>query len=528
MKNACAGVCIGFLLFFGSWGVLFWNEGRAVKRQQDLDEGRDLVLQVGLTQANGTIDKSFDTKLIYVTGTVDGGTSSSIIDDVFNLDVSNETQALKYAREVQMYQWQERSETRTEKTSTGGTRQVKTYYYDQAWSSTLISSTSFKESAQHVNPTSFRISPYSATSPSIALGAYSMSDLLLGEIDWWTTWFDAPVNPSELQFSGNYSKSFGAGQFQLSLNPNTVSIGDTRVTFSVVLPDSVSVVAMQNSDGTLVPYITEGDRELWLFSRGVRTSDELFQEAEDDNTQLTWILRFVGFLCMCFGVCLILNPIATAFDVLPFCGDALEGCIGGCIIPCIALVICVPMSLLIISIAWIFYRPVFAAVSIAMLVILGFIFVKYLKPKLSKPPANGGNPDGKPNNQQFGQPNQQYGQPNQQQFQEQPYQQNQPYGQAATAVPMGNQPPPYGEQEIPVSMPPPPAYGNNEPAPFGMALDNPPPQSNPGYGGNDYGNNDGYGNNNYSGGGGGYPSAPPAPPQQSYGGGGGGVYKPPA
>lgn len=468
-----------------------------MKRQQDLDEGRDILVQVGLTQANGTINKDLDSMLVYVTGTVDGG-NSSIFDDVFNLNV---TSALKYAREVEMYQWQERSETRTEKTSGGSTREVKTYYYDQDWYRYLVVSSSFKESAQHANPTSFLISSYSATSTSISLGAYSVSDRILGEVDWWTTWLDAPVNASDVQFS-NFTSSYSPGQFQLRQNSASNTLGDTHVNFQVVLPDEVSVVAMQNSDGNLVPYVTEGDRELWLFSRGVRSSDELFQEAEDDNTTFTWILRFVGFIVMVIGICLVLNPIATAFDVLPFCGDALEGCIGGCIIPCIALCISIPMSLLIISIAWIFYRPIFAAVTLVMLLIVGFIIFKYIKPKLSKTPLEG-------------KPSQQYGQ------------------SSATAVPMGNQQVPYGEQEIVVgpagndfvSPSQPPPQNVSEPEHFSMALDNPPPPSNPGYGSNSYGDNDGYGSNNY---GGGYPSAPQEPVSQTYGSSGTGVYKPPS
>eukprot|EP00980_Cylindrotheca_fusiformis_P024235 scaffold11675_cov123-Cylindrotheca_fusiformis.AAC.4 len=441
MKNALAGVCIGFLLFFGSWGLLFWNEGRAVKRQQDLDEGRDLVVQVGLTQANGTIDKSLDSKLIYVNGVVSGG-SSNIFDDEFDLNVTKLTNALKYRRDVEMFQWQERTETKTEKTSAGGTKKTTSYYYDQVWSSSLISSSSFRESANHVNPTSFLISPYSATASPITLGAYKMADVLLGEVNWWTTWNDVPLNSSSYSVSG-YTSTFGSGQFQLSKASSTASIGDTRVTFETVLPDDVSVVAMQTSDGSLKPYITEGDRELWLFSRGTVSSDELFNEAEDDNTTLTWILRFVGFLCMVFGICLVLNPIATAFDVLPFCGDALEGCIGGCIIPCIAVVISIPFTLLIISIAWIFYRPYFAAVTVVMLAILGLIYFYYLKPKLQEQNTS---PEGKQTEEQ--------------------------YEPSATAVPMGDQQAPNQS----------PQYGGNEPAPFSMALDNEAPPQNQGYG----------------------------------------------
>lgn len=247
---------------------------------------------------------------------------------------------------------------------------------------------------------------------------------------------------------------------------NMDSIGDTRVNFAVVLPDEISVVAKQGSSGQLESYITSGDRELLLFSRGIKTSDEMFNQAEEDNNTMTWILRFAGFIAMVIGVCLILNPIATAFDVLPFCGDALEGCIGGCIIPCIALVICVPMSLLIISIAWIFYRPVFAIGSLVMIGLLVFFYFKYMKPKLAKPPTQQSNPDAKPPNQSF---NENYDKPQTQNY-------NESYGQPqASAEPMGY------EQQNKYTEPVQQQNNYQEHLPFGQALNNPPPATYPGF-----------------------------------------------
>ncbi|KAL3940724.1 MAG: hypothetical protein SGBAC_004795 [Bacillariaceae sp.] len=430
MQSACAGVCVGILLFFGSWGVLFWNEGRAVKRQQDLDEGKGAVQLVGLTTANATVDKSFDNKLVWVTGVVDGG-NANIYDDLLKLNVTNLTKAIAYSRSSEMYQWVENKSTKTEKTSGGGTRQVTTYSYSQAWSSQLVSSSAFREQqAGRTNPTSFLLTSYSTESNDIGLGAYSVDYSISSYVSWSEAWTDAPVNASLVTFS-NYTTSFSGGQVYVRKSAGIDSVGDNRATLRVTLPDTVSVVAKQSSTGGLEPYITEGDRELLLFSRGEQSSDEMFAQAEEDNSTLTWILRFVGFLCMVFGVCLILNPIATAFDVLPFCGDAMEGCIGGCIIPCIALCISVPLSLLIISIAWIFYRPYFAVGTLLMLAILGFFYFKYMKPKLEKKPG-------------------------QQQQQQQGGQQA--YNEQKQAVPAQ----PYGGEEQP----------KTEEVPFGQALDN--------------------------------------------------------
>jgi len=447
MQSACCGVCVGLLLFFGSWGVLFWNEGRAVKRQQDLDEGRGILQQVGLTTINATIDKGLDNKLVYVKGTVDGG-NATIYDDLFKIDVTNATNgAIKYERSTEMYQWKEETSTRTEKTSLGGERTIKSFSYTKVWSSTLISSSSFKETQIPANPTNFLVPGFVATSDDIGLGPYRLSIDISNQVSWETIWTDVPVNTNDLNFTG-YTTTSSQGQVNLRKTANIDTVGDNMVTFSVVLPDDVSVIAKQGSGGVLEPYITEGDRELLLFSRGDLSVEELFKQAEEDNNLWTWILRFVGFLCMVFGISLMLNPIATAFDVLPFCGDALEGCIGGCIIPCIALCISVPLSLMIISIAWIFYRPEYAIGTLVMLGLLVFLYINYFKPKLSEAPSQSGASAEKPN-QSFNE-----------NFRE----------QEATAVPVIPASPYGGEKQQ-----------KTEAVPFGQALDNPPPANSGGY-----------------------------------------------
>ena len=49
MKDSFVTVLFGLLLFFGSFPFLFWNEGRAVRRQRDLDEGVSKVLDIALS-----------------------------------------------------------------------------------------------------------------------------------------------------------------------------------------------------------------------------------------------------------------------------------------------------------------------------------------------------------------------------------------------------------------------------------------------------------------------------------------------
>ncbi|HJL23314.1 MAG TPA: hypothetical protein RMH80_13870, partial [Polyangiaceae bacterium LLY-WYZ-15_(1-7)] len=46
LVESIKGVLVGILFFLGSFPLLFWNEGRAVRRAKDLEEGRGAVVAV--------------------------------------------------------------------------------------------------------------------------------------------------------------------------------------------------------------------------------------------------------------------------------------------------------------------------------------------------------------------------------------------------------------------------------------------------------------------------------------------------
>ena len=47
--DSIKGVLFGLLLFVIAFPLLFWNEGRAVRRAQDLAEGRGAVVEASAT-----------------------------------------------------------------------------------------------------------------------------------------------------------------------------------------------------------------------------------------------------------------------------------------------------------------------------------------------------------------------------------------------------------------------------------------------------------------------------------------------
>ncbi|KPA17340.1 protein containing DUF1625, partial [Candidatus Magnetomorum sp. HK-1] len=73
---------------------------------------------------------------------------------------------------------------------------------------------------------------------------------------------------------------------------------------------TVSLIAKQTGD-TFSPYRTKVGREIEFLSVGYFTAEEMFEQAKSENSILTWILRFVGYLLMIIGFAMIFAPLFT-------------------------------------------------------------------------------------------------------------------------------------------------------------------------------------------------------------------------
>ena len=402
MKDSCKGAGFGILLFFLSFVLLIWNEGRTVRRARDLDEGRENVFQLDPTvdsrqalqniwQDNQNKDPSF-VPLLYITGDLTD-LDQSLMDPLLGVTGDD---ALKLQRQVEMYQWSESSTSRREKRSNGQTVTVTEYSYSKTWSPFLIDSTSFREQrSDRVNPTSFPFEAASWIADPIWLTdandgevLLTLGDPVVDRVDWWQSVNDVSVadvqdnnTRSQLSQYGNnglfYASSWSATSVKNGTSttgtPNNPTVGDVRITFNQVPADTVSIIAgllspsSSGSDdtnvtslGTLGNYMTKGNRPLLLVERGIVSSDDMFSQAENENTTLAWILRFIGFAIMATSVYLVLQPISQAVDIIPFVGDCLQGGLEGCIFPTIAILVALPLSLITVGLAWIFYRPLWA------------------------------------------------------------------------------------------------------------------------------------------------------------------------
>ena len=352
IRSAIMGILIGPVLILIAFLLLFWNEGRAIKRSKTLEEGSGVVVSV----VSGHVNPANSGKLIHVTGKAD--TDATLTDRVFNISAN----ALKLKRVVEMYQWEETSQSETKEKIGGETETVTTYTYNKIWSERPISSASFGKPAGHQNPGYIPYESGQQTASKVTVGAFTLSSSLVGKIDSFVR-LPVPVStpiPIPLQLKGKGKVKVHDAGFYIGTYPPSPRVGDIRVQFKVVKPAEVSVIAKQVRN-TFEPYHTKAGGTIELLQTGVHTADAMLQKEQESNTQLTWILRLVGFLLMLVGLNSVFKPLSVIASFLPILGTIVSAGTG-----LISFLLSGILSLVTIAIAWIAYRPLLAIILIVV------------------------------------------------------------------------------------------------------------------------------------------------------------------
>ena len=369
--GAIKGILLGVILFFVSFPVLFWNEGRSVQTYKTLKEGEKTAVSI----AAGRVDASNTGKLVYLTGKAQ--TDATLADSVFGVTAPK---VLKLRRNVEMYQWTEKKSSTTRKKFGGGTETVTNYDYSRAWSAKPIDSSSFKKTEGHQNPGTFPYDSREWTATPIMLGAFQLSGSLVGKIDNYTPFEVKPPSPLPAGLQGK-AKAVDAGYY-LGEEPGTPRIGDLRVAFKTANPTDVSVIARQLND-TFEPYRAKAGGAIELLQIGVVSLESMIQTAQRENQILTWVLRGLGFFLMFFGLSLIMRPLSVLADLIPLIGDIIGAGTG-----LIAFLLAGVLSLLTVAIAWFVYRPLLGIGLIAAAVGLTAVIRNKIQQKKSmKTPA---------------------------------------------------------------------------------------------------------------------------------------------
>lgn len=350
------GILFGLLLIVISFPVLFMNEGRAVKTRKTLDEGAKSVLSV----SSETVSAANEGKLVHLTGKT--AAEGVLTDPEFGVSAA----ALKLLRKVEMFQWVEKTETKTEKKLGGGEETVTTYTYTKEWNDRAVDSSQFKKPQGHENPKP-AVDGRAWSAKPITLGAFSLSDSLIAQIRNFTLLSGAgPVEQLE-EIAGKKVHREANGLF-LGADPAAPVVGDLRVRHEVALPGEVSVVARQIGN-TFEPFVAKAGGSIEMLAEGTKSADSMFAAAQASNRMLTWGLRLLGVILMFFGFSLIFRPLSVLADLLPIAGTIVGVGTGF-----VAFLLTLPISLMVISVAWIFYRPLLG-IPLAILAVAGFVLL---------------------------------------------------------------------------------------------------------------------------------------------------------
>ena len=364
------GILIGFVMFIVAFPVLFWNEGRAVQTAKSLGDGASEVVCV----ASDNVVTTNEGKLVYVTG--DATTTDSVSDPKFGVTVS----ALRLERVAEMYQWKESKTSNSQKHLGGGETTVTNYKYEKVWSPKLIHSGVFKQASGHQNPQTILVTNQTWTAKSVTLGGFTMPDALIDKMDKKESYAVDETALSNAAPDVQNGFKLQQGRYYLGENPAAAAVGDTRVTFKVVRPATVSIVARQVAN-TFEAYQAKAGGSILLLTYGSVSPDSMFKTAEKANKTLTWVLRAAGFLLMFIGLFLIFNPLAVVADVVPIFGSLLRASVAGFVG-----LVASTLSLVTISVAWLTYRPLLglALLVLAAASMWGLVRLSMQKQQLQK------------------------------------------------------------------------------------------------------------------------------------------------
>jgi len=367
LGGAFKGILVGVVLFFAAFPVLWMNEGRAVRTAKSLKEGAAAVVSVSA----GARDPGMEGRLIHFSA--QATTTATLADPEFGIRVPG----IRLVRNVEMYQWHEQSRSEERTKLGGGTERVTTYTYEKRWSDRHIDSSRFQEPAGRQNPPAMRFTNNEWVADNVTAGVFTLPQALVRRIPAQHDVSVAGTAPlGELEHrQGN--------TIYLGRDPGNPDIGDIRVQYTVALPQEVSVVGVQQGQ-SLAPYQAKAGRAILLLQPGTHTAEGMFQSEIQKNVFMTWILRLVGFLVMFIGVRMVFAPLGVLGDVVPLFGRIVRAGTG-----LISFAIAAPLSLVVIAIAWIFYRPLLGIPLLVLAVAIAVFGLRALKSRRAQvpPPA---------------------------------------------------------------------------------------------------------------------------------------------
>ena len=350
--NSFKGIIGGFIFIIIGVGLLWWNEGNNVKNLKTTAEMEDIVIDV----KSDKVDSKNEGKLIATHGKLTN--EKELTDETFGITIK--TPIMK--RVVEVYQWVEDSNT----DDNGNT----TYSYKKEWSNNIIDSSEFHK-AGHDNPKEKKYEDKTLTSDDVKVGEFSLSSVQIERLSTngeYTDYNQEKVNESNLKISGKYLTN--------SVDLENPQIGDIKVSFVYNNSKDVSVLAVQ-SGNSFIDFVSKAGKNINRIKDGNHSGIDMINSIREENKFLKWILRLVGCLLCIGGIAAILKPISAITSFVPILGSLVGAAVGF-----VSFILGLCLSLIVIAIAWIRFRPILGISLLAIVVILLVLLI--IRSKKSK------------------------------------------------------------------------------------------------------------------------------------------------
>ena len=352
IMSSFVGILLGPVLVIAAIVLLSWNEGRAVQAIRGLGEASGMVVE----SSADDVAPANNGKLVHVVGKAEA--AGPIEDSDLGVNFDNQ---VAVNRTVEMYQWKEKKDEKTQDNTGGSQTTTTTYTYSMEWTDDAIDSSSFKHPEGHENP-AMPFTSHKFAASDAHLGGYTLDDTTLGMID-----ASTPLKPDApdgwTASGGNLVKAQAEG---------TTTVGDLRVHYTA-LPSGteVSVLAAQSSSG-FAPYTTSNGDAIDLARAGNATAQQMIQDQQSAESMMTWILRGVGFFLTFIGFTMFFGPIAILASIIPFLGGLVRGATAF-----FAFVLTIPVALVTIAIAWLAFRPLIGGGILILAAGLGYLLWRW-------------------------------------------------------------------------------------------------------------------------------------------------------
>lgn len=321
-----------------------WNEARAVATSKALEEAIQSITPVS---DSTFLDKSLEGRLLYLSGIL------SVQEPLTEVDYGVSVMAVKLKRRVQMYQW---IEEETESVDGDGNLVSNDYYYYTEWKDKLIDSNLFHTTMSHWNPREFPVKSQVQINEKATVGAYELGPELKEK-------FTDFVEIASDERPERKDIKLHAGLYYHSVDVWNPEIGDIRIQMSYAGQQGqiVTLTAKLGSGGVLEPYTSPSGLVLLILRTGFYSLEDVFALENGENKLQTWLYRGASWALMYLG-CVCLSSLTRALllrsrflrQLVP-AGHA-----------SVKMTLSMSASLLMTSLAWMWYRPYLGATLIAV------------------------------------------------------------------------------------------------------------------------------------------------------------------